>query len=667
MGNVPNIPPEWTQPERWIWEKIVASSPADLKDYNPHSTDLPPHTDEGWGADRRLRSKFLETILTQKAFVDATPYGGVRIFGALIDDAPLNLEHARLKQPFRLEKSRILRDVKFGNVRVDGEISLEKCFVDGEVHLFEADIQGKIVLAGVTVTGKLNLVGAKIDSYLDMDGSTFEGDVPLNGATVGRGAFLRDGATFKGELNLDAATIGSNLDMTDSTFEGDVILVAAKIGAQLAMVGSSFEKRVTLNGATVTGGAFLHYGATFKGELNLGAATIGSYLKMDGSTFEGNVILNGITVGGSAHLRSGATFKGELNLEVAKIGGNLELTRSTFKGDVTLVGAKIGAQLAMVGSSFEKRVTLNGAIMAAGAFLSAGATFKGELDLAAAKIDTNLEMQGSIFEGPVDLTGCTVTGTFSLGISQDTSEGWKESASLSLRNTHVGVLQDWWRDENANAWPKKYSLEGFTYKRLGSIAVGKGANMLSRPLASYLQWLNRDTGSSPQPYEHLADRFREAGEPHKATDILYAARERRRRKLWSIVDEFGDPKRRDWERALSLWALKVIIGYGLGNRYFRVLWWVGGLTLVGALVLIFGGTHCLSPGPRMLFASLDQLLPIVTLDKAHDILIFGDLSAKPTVKAQPYWVLVYFYMHKLLGWVLGSFLIAGLGGLTQRN
>jgi len=69
----------------------------------------------------------------------------------------------------------------------------------------------------------------------------------------------------------------------------------------------------------------------------------------------------------------------------------------------------------------------------------------------------------------------------------------------------------------------------------------------------------------------------------------------------------------------------------------------------------------------LFFASLDQILPIITLDKTHDVLIFGDPSANPPVDAQPYGVLIYFYAHKALGWVLGSFLIAGLGGLTQRN
>jgi hypothetical protein len=34
---------------------------------------------------------------------------------------------------------------------------------------------------------------------------------------------------------------------------------------------------------------------------------------------------------------------------------------------------------------------------------------------------------------------------------------------------------------------------------------------------------------------------------------------------------------------------------------------------------------------------------------------------------ESYGLLIYFYAHKLAGWVLGSFLVAGLAGLTQRN
>jgi len=109
------------------------------------------------------------------------------------------------------------------------------------------------------------------------------------------------------------------------------------------------------------------------------------------------------------------------------------------------------------------------------------------------------------------------------------------------------------------------------------------------------------------------------------------------------------------------------IGYGLGNRYFRVLWWVGGLTLLGTFLLIVAGQHSPARWPSLFFASLDQLLPIITLNKAHDVLIFGDSSASPPVPPQAAWVQFYFYLHMIVGWVLGSFIVAGLTGLTQRN
>ena len=54
-----------------------------------------------------------------------------------------------------------------------------------------------------------------------------------------------------------------------------------------------------------------------------------------------------------------------------------------------------------------------------------------------------------------------------------------------------------------------------------------------------------------------------------------------------------------------------------------------------------------------LWYSLDMLLPIIELDKSHyGIPLEG-------------WVRVYFYVHKIFGYVLASFLIAGLLGLTK--
>ena len=109
-------------------------------------------------------------------------------------------------------------------------------------------------------------------------------------------------------------------------------------------------------------------------------------------------------------------------------------------------------------------------------------------------------------------------------------------------------------------------------------------------------------------------------------------------------------------RWLGFSLLKWTIGYGLGPRYFRALAWVIVLTILGASVLHFSGqpSYGLTAGlPARLFYSLDQLLPIVEFEKYDKVLLRG-------------WVAYYFYAQKLAGWVLGSFLVAGLAGLTQK-
>lgn len=668
MGNPPEIPEDWTSPERWVWEQIAAGSQADLNNQTSGQALLDPLATEGWGEDRRLSAGFLQTILTQREFVEATPHGGARITGALVDDAPLNLEHARLQRPLWLDKSRILTEIKFRNLRVDGEFSLQGSFVAEYLNLRGADIGKDAYLLYATFESGLEAGSAQIGGSLVMSGSTFRKDVNLNSARVAGAAFMRSGAAFESGLNLVAARVDGNLEMSSSTFDeevnlnsvrvtgaallndgaafnGRLDLGSARIDGSLVMSGSTFEKEVNVNSATVAGAGFIRSGAVFKSGLNLGSVRIGGNLEIYGSTFEEEVNLNSATLTGAALLHSGAAFNGRLDMGFARIDGNLEMN----------------------GSTFEKDVNLNSVMISGAAILRGGATFKGSINLAYARIDGNLEMNASSFEQEVDLNSTTVGGDFSLGYSENTPANWGSLASLSLRNTEVGTLQDWWLDKERNAWPRKYQLEGFTYSRLGSIEAGRDADMLNRPTSSYIEWLEGNLGGSPQPYEGLADRFHESGQPHKATDVLYAARERQRSRAWLTVDEYGHPKPREWQQALGLMALNVTIGYGLGNRYFRALWWVLGLTLLGTIVLFYSGGNGDGGWWRIFFASFDQLLPVVTLDTAHSALIYGDASAKPPVPAKSYGVQVYFYAHKILGWILASFLIAGLSGLTQRN
>lgn len=260
--------------------------------------------------------------------------------------------------------------------------------------------------------------------------------------------------------------------------------------------------------------------------------------------------------------------------------------------------------------------------------------------LSSSHIGGALNLTGAEFQD-LDLSATRIDGA--LVLSSAPQSGWPEGARLSLRDTHAGVLQVHW-DEETDTWPEGLQLDGFTYDRLG---FGSDAdNRLARDVDRYIGWLGRDLSYSPQPYEYLANVFRAAGESTKADRIRYESRERDRAEAWQ-----GE----DYARWFGLTLLKWGIGYGLGVRYFLALWWIVVFTLIGALALRI--SH---QGPEGLSAkaifSLDLLLPIVQLDAAHNQL---EASLAGGVKH-------YFYAHKLVGWVLASFLIAALAGLTQE-
>jgi hypothetical protein len=172
---------------------------------------------------------------------------------------------------------------------------------------------------------------------------------------------------------------------------------------------------------------------------------------------------------------------------------------------------------------------------------------------------------------------------------------------LILRNAQVGALQD-----SVDAWPPTLDLEGFKYDRLGGFG-GEGADdMRQRPPKQWEDWLERDRTFSTQPYTQLANVLLTAGRRDTAEAIQYYGHERERAEAW---------KHGDWSVWIWLTFLSGVAGYGIGNYTFRALWWVLGLTVLGAMVLWFS-PYARSRGVWWrLGASLHRLLPIVELNK----------------------------------------------------
>ncbi len=100
--------------------------------------------------------------------------------------------------------------------------------------------------------------------------------------------------------------------------------------------------------------------------------------------------------------------------------------------------------------------------------------------------------------------------------------------------------------------------------------------------------------------------------------------------------------------------LRMTIGYGYGWRYFWALGWVAFFTLLGTGILRWENERLNDSKKLGFWYSFDMLLPIIRLRERHYKV---DLSNK--------WVRSYFYVHKLIGYVLVFFVIAGLAGLTE--
>ena len=132
-------------------------------------------------------------------------------------------------------------------------------------------------------------------------------------------------------------------------------------------------------------------------------------------------------------------------------------------------------------------------------------------------------------------------------------------------------------------------LDGFTFDRISGIGETDAKRLDRKGVCKrYIKgWLEHEPTYTPQPYEQLAGVFRMAGEPQWASDVLYASRKRAQQTAAEErVPLFGiQPVQVPTLHYLGMTLLNWTIGYGLGYRYFRCLWWILGFAALGTAIL----------------------------------------------------------------------------------
>lgn len=431
-------------------------------------------------------------------------------------------------------------------------------------------------------------------------------------------------ALFSKPVNLSNMKLERPLVLTGSVFVADLSLISARISGALNLDGSKVNGRFAADNLSVGGNFSIRRKASFK-RMRLTGAKVGGWMRLSGIRVDDVFDAERIQVEGSLLIDRQALFKQEVRLVSARIGGELRADQSIFEGLFSAARIRVAESLFMRDASFK------------------------DIRLIGAEIGGSLHLRKGIFDGDFDLTSASVADELQLNTppgkdAEPRDYGpprWADGARLILRNTRVGALND-----TTDSWNGvTLDLVGFTYARLGGLRATKDSILAARPTDWLLEnWLAKQEGFNesfiPQPFEQLAKVLEESGYPVSANEVRLAK-----------LNHWRDSPRTATLTKVNLWLQYVLIGYGYRN-WLAVLWFVG---LVGLGAWVCGR----SPAGREMrrserfWYSVDIAVPVFDLDKTHAAI---KLSEPGTV---------YFYFHKAAGFVLISFVIAGLSGLTK--
>lgn len=634
----------------------------------------------------------------------------------------LDLQGACVGGNFFLRHVTAFDDVNLRTSRIEGLAYFVGAKIGGVLDMNGVNVGKGLLLHSIRAPfggdaefNEVNLVGAKISGQLNLNGVTVTKMLAIGGATIDHDLFISSDSTASqrqaqfGEISLRSIRVRGQLAMVGVKVTGTVDIGRAKIGQDLLMCTDlnvsghrAIYKDVDLRGAEVHGQVELT-ATQIGGKLIMNSAHIEQSLLMSSSlglrAEFNSVSLQGAFIRGSMVL-NGAKVEDTLDASICEIGQTLDMGSAdrtsvycTELSGVLLQGAKIGGQLSLAGAKVASTLDLDSVKIGRGLFLNydpeispaqpefhdvllARAKIEGTLGLRGAIVKGLLVAESSRIDGPVFLENCEISGGASFlaaSIGGDVLLGgatlshldlhgaricgelnfappppqWRcqdgMKSRLNLRNATCDAVQD---GSQADAWPEQVELDGFTYRRFGGLGADAGTDVAERGSKWFVDWLARDKPFTRQPYHHCASVLRELGHPEMANDVLYAGREREREQAWRSGNN---------SRGIGLTLLNWLIGYGYGLRYFRSLWWVGGFVLLGTLVLFFSSEIDEVGGSFLpaAFYSFDLLLPIIELYKPHYEIVLDGLAK------------YYFAFHKLMGYVLASFLIAGLAGLAK--
>ena len=424
------------------------------------------------------------------------------------------------------------------------------------------------------------------------------------------------GACIDEDFNMDLKVLKNVLMLENCHFSEAVSMQHLKTLHLISLNKSYFEKPLRMSGARI-GGSLQLYEIQAPG------------IDLSGANIDGSIFLQG------------AKITDKLDISYSLIKENLDLYKGNFS-DVAIIDSIVSKQVALAASNFHGEVNLN--------LLKAGS----DVSLHLSDFSKRLMIQNSIINGSLFLYGtklsdlnldCTeLKGALSFGVNhnpdtkEETFTKWYTGSQLSLRNFKARMVS--FRKENYITMPEllpdRIDFTNFVYddfvseEALKSIKLEKAVELVS-PFEKQTY--------SPQPYQQLATILKRDGQIQKSRKVLYLSMEKERKLSTGF-------------QYLWLTVKKVVIGYGYYPLYSGI--WLIGFVIIGAVIFRSSPEAKKNHMPYGVAYSLDMILPIIKLRESHyDIDLEG-------------WQRYYFFFHKMMGYILASFLIASLSLLTSN-
>jgi hypothetical protein len=445
----------------------------------------------------------------------------------------------------------------------------------------------------------------------------------LRDALKYKGVEIR-GAKIVGDVDFDFAKLERPLRVTESRFEGAISLRYSSAESLIDLSDSSVAGGLDASAFRCESDLSLVGTVVSKRKLSLARATIAGLVDLTGAHVEGELNAGSLNVGGSLLMGSDDMHQASFQ--------SVDLKHATVKGEIDMAGASFGGDLIAQGIIISSDLSIRNVHADKARFQIPFAQVGGNMDLSGTKL------------ADIDLYGASVAGEMTVGNRTVPAV----IGAMDLRSAHVGFLSD-----NKDSWRGRLHLDGFTFAHLGGSYGDSAAEMVGRGADWWDgSWAQLDRDFGPSVYEQLAATFAAIGEQDAADDIQYRKQMRSEEKAKGV-------------RLVLSRTLRWIVGYQIGPYSIRALWWALILSLWGAIFLRFNVKGVAKAGRSFLWcfgASAQRLLPVLNLKKEFSD-FFDDPSANEFTAAQD----LFFTMFAFLGWLLGWFLVAGMGAFTHSH